>query len=237
MRSSQIAELNVRIAGGSDREGGGTGPVVVLLHGYGAPGDDLVSLHRALRVPSDVRFVFPEAPLAPSDLAAYGGRAWWPLDMVALQQACAEGREHERVLAEPAGMAQARAQVLALLDGVEREFGVTGSQIVLGGFSQGAMLSCDVALHSERALAGLALLSASLLNRDVWRANMPKRKQLPVLQTHGLRDPLLSHALAVELRDLLRQAGVQVEWLEFNGGHELPSPVLEALAGFIAKVT
>ncbi|MDR4500552.1 MAG: hypothetical protein MRJ96_03745 [Nitrospirales bacterium] len=43
MKERTIAGLQVRIAGGNDREGGGTGPVVVLLHGFGAPGDDLVA--------------------------------------------------------------------------------------------------------------------------------------------------------------------------------------------------
>jgi phospholipase/carboxylesterase len=237
MRISRIADLNVRITGGTDREGGGAGPVVVLLHGYGAPGDDLVPLQRVLQVSRDVRFVFPEAPLTPPELAAYGGRAWWPIDMIALQRARAEGRERDRTSGEPEGITQAREQVIALLDGVERELGVSGDKIVLGGFSQGAMLSCDVALRSERPLAGLALLSATLLSKDIWRAGMTNRKSLPVLQTHGRVDAVLSHELAVQLRDLLRDEGLQVEWLEFNGGHELPSSVLEALSRFITKVT
>ena len=63
MRMERWADLQVRIAGGNDRDGGGSGPVVVLMHGYGAPGDDLVALQRVLTVPRDVRFVFPEAPL------------------------------------------------------------------------------------------------------------------------------------------------------------------------------
>jgi phospholipase/carboxylesterase len=237
MRTQRIADLTVRIAGGSDREGGGTGPAVVLLHGYGAPGDDLVPLYRVLDVPREVRFVFPEAPLMPSDLAAYGGRAWWPIDTIALQAAIAQGREHERSSMTPAGLAEARDQVVLLLGQLENELGITGERIVLGGFSQGAMLACDVALRSERALAGLALLSSTLLCQDDWQLLMAARKQLPVLQTHGLRDPLLSHASAVKLRELWRAAGAEVEWLEFPGGHELPDPVLQALARFIRKHT
>lgn len=64
MREETFGSLRVRITGGADREGGGDGPAIVLLHGFGAPGHDLVGLWRTLRVPEGTRFVFPEAPLS-----------------------------------------------------------------------------------------------------------------------------------------------------------------------------
>jgi phospholipase/carboxylesterase len=63
MRDETYGGLRVRVTGGRDRRGGGDGPLVVLMHGFGAPGDDLVPLARGLDVPSEVRFAFPEAPL------------------------------------------------------------------------------------------------------------------------------------------------------------------------------
>jgi phospholipase/carboxylesterase len=233
MRQARIADLDVWVAGGVDREGGGDGPVVVLLHGFGAPGDDLVSLWRVIDLPREVRFVFPAAPLQPPEFAAYGGRAWWPIDTLAMQQAVASGRMRDRSRELPAGMPAARAQVLALLEGIEHALDVRGPRLVLGGFSQGAMLACDVALNSKRELAGLVLLSATLLCRDVWQARMPARSELPIFQSHGRTDPLLPYALAVELRELLRGAGCRVDWVEFDGGHEIPSAVLQALGPFL----
>jgi phospholipase/carboxylesterase len=231
-----MADLQVQIAGGSDREGGGSGPVVVLLHGFGARGDDLASLHRVLDVPREVRFVFPEAPLAPPELASSGGRAWWPADTLRMQHAITPGTTRDRTRETPAGMAEARQHALALLEAVERELGVRGDQIVLGGFSQGAMLSLDVALRSERSLAGLVLLSTTLLCRAEWQPLMARRRGLPVLIAHGRQDPLLSFAIAGDLRDLLRAAGCAVEWHEFNGGHEVPMFVLQAVASFVRAV-
>jgi phospholipase/carboxylesterase len=229
VQTTKLADLNVRITGGTDREGAGDGPVVVLLHGFGAPGDDLVALWRVLSVPREVRFVFPEAPLAPRELG--GGRAWWPLDLMALQARRDRSRE------EPAGLEAARDHVIALLDAVEQRFGVRGDQIVLGGFSQGAMLSCDVALRTDRALAGLGLLSSTLLCRHIWEPRMPSRKGLPIFQSHGRRDELLQFDAAVTLRDLLRAAGCEVDWAEFNGGHEVPQSALDGLAKLISKAT
>src|ERR1700722_17433307 len=107
MREAVLGGLRVRITGGTDRDGGGNGPVVVLLHGFGAPGDDLVSLWRTPRVPAATRFIFPEAPreLGPGYM---GGRAWWMIDMARLQQAIARGdaRDSDEV---PAGLDAARA--------------------------------------------------------------------------------------------------------------------------------
>jgi phospholipase/carboxylesterase len=232
----RFADLNVRVVGGIDGEGGGTGPLVVLLHGYGAPGDDLVPLQQVLDVPSEVRFAFPEASLSPPELAMYGGRAWWQIDVMALQRAAAAGRARDRMQETPVGLPEARQQVDAMLDALTSELEVPADQLILGGFSQGAMLALDVALHSSRPLAGLILLSTTFLNRDVWQPLMAARMSVPVLQTHGTQDPLLRFDIAVELRDVLQAAGSKVEWIEFRGGHELPRSVLEAVGRFIRAV-
>jgi phospholipase/carboxylesterase len=231
-----MGELNVFLTGGSDREGGGDGPVVVLLHGFGAPGSDLVALWRVLDVPREVRFVFPEAPLAPPEFGDFGGRAWWMIDVAAMQLAAARGEQRDRSNERPPGLDRARDQLNGLLDVVEQELGVGGESIVLGGFSQGAMLSCDLALRSERKLGALALLSTTLLCRDEWVPRMPARAELPMLQVHGRNDGLLPFAAAVELRDLLRASGCsKLDWVEFNGAHEVPSAALDGLAKLIRR--
>lgn len=237
MRTLQVAGSTVRLAGGTDREGGGVGPLVVLVHGYGAPGDDLVPLYRVLDVGRAVRFAFPEAPLSLPELAAFGGRAWWAIDMAALQLAAAQGRAHERTFETPPGLEPAREQLGRVLDELERELQVPEGQLVLGGFSQGAMLACDLALHGSRKLAGLILLSATLVHRQVWQPLMAARAGLPVLQTHGSSDPLLQHSIALELRDMMIGAGLDVEWRQFHGGHEIPPDVMDAIARFVRRVT
>ena len=89
MQERTFGGLRVRLAGGTDREGGGDGPLVVLMHGFGAPGTDLVGLWRMLDVPGNVRFAFPEAPNEVPGLP--GARAWWMLDLARAEQAMAEG--------------------------------------------------------------------------------------------------------------------------------------------------
>jgi phospholipase/carboxylesterase len=233
MHRQQFGELKAIVTGGSDGRGGGDGPVVVLLHGYGAPGEDLVDLGRMLHVPKAVRFVFPEAPTALDD--GYG-RAWWPLDL-ALFERRARGEVIDRSDDLPALLPRVRAQLTDFLSAMQTALGVGSEQIILGGFSQGSMLACDVALHSAARPLGLVLLSSTLIARATWQPLATRLAGLPVLQTHGTRDPLLAHSDAERLRDLLREGGAQLEFVSFDGGHELPPVALAALGKFISSLT
>ena len=231
MYIESLGGLAAHIVGGAARDGRGTGPVVILLHGFGAPSDDLVALQKMIRVPDEVRFVFPAAPLSLTD-ELQEGRAWWMLDMEQISHDIATGHERD-VSAVPQGLSEARASLITLLDELEQQWHISSEQIILGGFSQGAMLSCDTVLRTERPFAGLILLSGSLIANEEWVPLMAKRKGLPVFQSHGTNDPLLSFQTAGTLRDLLKEHGLSLDWHEFHGGHEIPFFVLERLGKFL----
>jgi phospholipase/carboxylesterase len=235
MREERLGGLWTRITGGTDGKGGGHGPLVLLLHGFGAPGDDLLSLADELDVPTGTRFVIPEGPLTlsfgPSD-----ARAWWLIDMARIAADRAAGRIRDLSNEIPRGLAPARETMLAFLKEVERTFGADPRKTVLGGFSQGAMLSCDVMLQSDHPYAGLVQLSGNLLAQQIWGPLMPKRKGMPVFQSHGMQDEILPYVGAERLRDTLSQSGLAVEWHRFRGGHEIPEPVLQRLGVFLTKV-
>lgn len=227
-----LGELVVHMAGGTDREGGGSGPVVVLLHGFGAPGTDLVPLFRQLSVGADVRFVFPEAPIA-LDPGYGAGRAWWMIDLARLQRAVATGERGNLVSEVPEGLPGTREMIFGMLDALEREHSAPRSRVILGGFSQGAMLATDVALRDTEPPAGLVVLSGSLICEPEWTALLPRRKGLRVLQSHGRADPILPIGIARELRDLFAAAGLPSQWIEFSGGHGIPNQVVEAMNRFV----
>jgi len=211
----------------------------VLLHGYGAPGEDLVPLARQLEVVPAVRFAFPAAPLPlepglPPDAT---GRAWWQLDMVELQRAVMLGDYEALTKRVPAGLTEARGQVQALLAALQAEHQVTPDKLVLGGFSQGAMLATDVVLREAVLPAGLVILSGSLICADDWTPRFVRLSGLPVLQSHGRQDPILSYVLAETLRDKLQAAGAKLQFYPFNGGHGIPGGAVEALAQLMNGVT
>ena len=206
--------------------------IVVLLHGFGAPGDDLVALADYLGAPK-VGWAFPEAPLELGGM--YGdARAWWMIDLARFEQQAARGQLMDRLGEVPDGLAPARDAVTGMLAALATETGVPDERVILGGFSQGAMLSLDVLLHSARAFAGAILMSGTFIAEPLWSPRMAARAGLPVLMSHGQQDPLLPFGASELLRDRLRAAGLEVEWLPFAGGHAIPPQVLAA-AGLLIR--
>jgi phospholipase/carboxylesterase len=199
---------------------------IVLLHGFGAPGDDLVGLADYIDAPEGTRFVFPPAPLEPPQLA--GGRAWWMLDLERIERALATGQPRDLTDEDPVGLPDARKHVTALVAPL-------GEPLVLGGFSQGAMVACDVALHLPKPPTALVLLSGAPVGLARWKPLLPKLAGVPVFQSHGQKDALLSYTAAERLRDELVAAGAKVEWVPFAGGHEIPPTVLDKLGAFLRK--
>ena len=171
MRTERIAGLDVVLAGGADGAGGGTGPAVVLMHGFGTPADDLVPLSRVLDLPREMRFVFPAGPTYLPGHA--GGRAWWLIDIEHLNRVLRGKQSPQRTRQVPAGLPEARARVIALLDELPGRLEIPDGKLVLGGFSQGAMLACDVVAHADHALAGLVLLSGTLFAEEQWAHAWP----------------------------------------------------------------
>ena len=204
--------------------------IVILLHGWGAPGDDLVSLGEVLSAPGRL-WVFPEAPL----VSQGGGRAWWHLDLPRMLAAREQGQERDMRQETPVGLSEARTQMTALVAEVTRRAGVAPGAVWVGGFSQGAMLATDAALASPAAVAGLVILSGSLVAEPIWTARLQAIPPgFPIFMSHGRGDPVLPFRFAEALRDHAQAAHHAVTWVPFNGGHELPPLVLTSLSAFLA---
>jgi phospholipase/carboxylesterase len=203
--------------------------IVILLHGWGAPGDDLVPLGEALSAPGRM-FVFPEAPL----VSPGGGRAWWHLDVTRIQAAREQGQKRDLRAEQPDGLAEVSAQVRKMLDDLKQR--APDATFIIGGFSQGAMLATDVMLTSSGSLAGLVVMSGTLVNEAIWAPAFKKvRTGFPVFMSHGRGDPILPFELAEALRDHAQTSEHAVTWLPFEGGHEIPMPVLARLRNFLGS--
>jgi phospholipase/carboxylesterase len=233
MKVAKLGPLTARITGGTDRQGSGSGPVVILLHGFGAPGDDLVSLGGAIRAPQHTRFVFPQAPVALGP-EYMGGRAWWWIDLNERILRRARGEDHTDEV--PEGLADARAKIVELLGEVDKTLGPPPGALVLGGFSQGAMLSLDVALHTTTPLAGLVLMSGTHIAAREWAPRFESRRGLPVFMSHGTLDELLPYAISESLKDTLVANGLPVNWVTFQGGHGIAPNVVEGVSAFLRRI-
>lgn len=221
-------------------EGAVPSRLVVLCHGYGAPGDDLVALAgEALRLSAGgtgpTRFLFPHAPNPLEDFPHGDARAWWAINIERLVAAqSGDVATLERLREDvPEGLPKARRALMALVDEALRQTRLPTSKLILGGFSQGAMLTTDVALRLDEAPAGLVVMSGTVICESEWRKRAPQRAGLRVLQSHGRFDPLLPFGEAERLRQIFTAAGMKTEWVPFDGVHTITGEVVRRLAAFI----
>ncbi|MDG2389025.1 MAG: hypothetical protein P8M30_06870 [Planctomycetaceae bacterium] len=214
--------------------------VVVMCHGFGAPGDDLVGLGPEMISQLDqadgLRFYFPQAPLSLLEMGIPGGRAWWMLDLEMLALA-AEGKlERDQRDDTPEGLVSAREQLAETVAEIQKETGLPMSRIVLGGFSQGSMVTADLALLGSEAPAALVIYSGTLLCQEQWKRAASTRESLFVLQSHGRQDPILPFRVAEDLRDLLSESGCDVQFLPFDGPHTIPQITFEETINLLSRL-
>lgn len=210
---------------------------LVLLHGFGAPGTDLVGLERAITTNVPTRFIYLQAPhTLDGQTGPHAGRAWWHIDMMALHIARMTGALEELAGHKPDGLDEARHLLGEALTALESELGLEFERTVLGGFSQGAMLSCDYSLRCQSPPEALLQLSGTVLCESEWLPLMRERAGLKVFQSHAPDDMVLPFALAERHRDNLLRAGAEVEFVAFRGGHGISPLVLNRLSEFLARL-
>ena len=237
--SSIAGELEVHVV---QAEAAARPPLLVVFnHGYAASGEDLVPyvpelLEREPRL-APVRFAFPAGTLS-LGMAAWGdARAWWPLDWMKLStlSRSPEGRQELRNEV-PEGLGSARRKLQGCIEALLAGTGLPPERVVLGGFSQGAMLATDLALSWEQRPAALVALSSVLLAAEKWRALAPRRAGLPVIQSHGRQDPILPYSEGEALRDFLTAAGLAVEFIPFDGPHTVHPDALDRVARLLGSL-
>lgn len=190
---------------------------VILFHGYGADAYDLQSLSEVLTPGLVSNWLFPQGPLEVPIGPGWSGRAWWNIDLAALQQRQAQGGG-EMSQEKPEGLMRARAQAMEMIQALN----VDWSKIILGGFSQGAMLATDIFLHAPTTPKGLLLFSGALINKQEWKPLVSQRKGSRFFICHGTQDAIIPHRSAQQLETLLNAEGMKGGLFSFQGGHEIP---------------
>lgn len=167
--------------------------IVLLLHGFGSSGTDLISFvpHWQHALP-DALFLAPHAP----QRAIFGaGYQWWALNAFSPQ-------------ALAAGAASAAGALDALIDRKLAQYGLTERELALVGFSQGTMMALHVGLRRPRAVAGIVGYSGMFTGgRDLAHQIVTKP---PVLLIHGSADRVVPVAALHDAEATLRRVGVEV---------------------------
>jgi phospholipase/carboxylesterase len=201
--------------------GGAPQAMVILLHGYGSNGQDLIGLapYWQAALPHVV-FLSPNAP-QPCP-GAPGGYQWWPLSDLSA--------------AGPAAGARSAAPVLnAYIDAQLAHYGLADDKLALVGFSQGAMMALQVAPRREKALAGVIGYSGMLSDGDTLARET--RSKPPMLLVHGDADPVVPFAALAQAQAALTPLGFEVAThVSPRLGHSIDEAGLRQGEAFLRRV-
>ncbi len=204
---------------------------ILLCHGFGAPGNDLADIGAYLlqhnsHVAATSCFIFPAAPIDLASAGMPGGRAWWPINMAQLA-AMHETRDFQQLTGiAPPGMDAATDQLHRAMLHMQQQWNCDVSRFIVGGFSQGAMVTTNLTLTRQLRVAQLCIFSGTLLNSTEWSELAKSHPGLNVLMSHGNEDQILPIEAAELLRDMLQETGHAVDYLEFPGPHTIPQEIL-----------
>jgi phospholipase/carboxylesterase len=213
----------LKIVNGSSLQplsGGAPKQIVLLLHGYGSNGADMISLapHWRQELP-DALFLAPNAPQQCRGVAS--GFQWWELAQFTPQ-------------ALAAGAAAAAPAIDAFITRKLEQYGLSEADLALVGFSQGTMMALQIGLRREPQVAAIVGYSGTLTGTAELSGQSIAKP--PVLLIHGSADPIVPvsalHAAEVELRRL----GVDVATHVSPGlGHSVDPDGLRLGRDFVVK--
>ena len=202
---------------------------VIMLHGFGADMNDLAPLHNYLDPDGRFNWIFPQGILAVPIGPHTTGRAWFPIRMADIEAAAMRGEVVDFAEVFPDGMAEAERRIKSLISSLR----INCSDLIIGGFSQGAMMTCQVALTLPDDVRAMILFSGNCVNIKAWEASATRHKAIPFIQSHGLEDPILGFKHAERLHSMLTRSGLKGQFLPFKGFHEIPLPVIRETAKFL----
>jgi phospholipase/carboxylesterase len=201
--------------------GGPARRLVVLLHGYGADGNDLLDIARLFSpLLPDAAFVSPHAPEPCAE--APMGRQWFPLAL---------GDPHSYVR----GVQHAAPALHAFVDAELARLALGDRDLALVGFSQGTMMALEVGLRRRGPIAGIVGYSGHLAGPE--RLAEPGVKRVPILLVHGDADPVIPVLALHAAVQALGAAGFLVEWHVSRGlQHGIDEDGLRLGADFLRRV-
>lgn len=209
-----------------DARSGRAKQLVVILHGFGADGRDLISLGQQWgQFLPDAAFVAPDAHESCEHMPS--GRQWFRLS---------DRNPHERW----SGACAAAPILDAFIDEELARHSLPGSQLALVGFSQGAMMALHVGLRRRVAPAGILSYSGLLVGPEKLAADLKDRPTdqpaPPMFLIHGTADDVIPPEALFASAQAVSAAGAACQWRLSPGlGHNIDGAGLAHGALFLTS--
>lgn len=198
---------------------------IIWLHGLGADGSDFVPIIPELKLPEilGIRFIFPHAPIRPITINnGYEMRAWYDISSLAF-----DGQIDE------SGILYATHLIEQLIT-KEIDRGIATKDILLAGFSQGAVIALTTGLRFTQSLAGIIALSGYLPLADKLIAQAsPVNRHIPIFLAHGSEDAVVPYALGKNAYVTLKQYHYPVSWHSYPMPHSVCAAEMTDLSQWI----
>ena len=204
--------------------GGAPKQAVVLLHGYGSDGNDLIGLAPHWQgVLPDAVFISPNAPEPCRQLAS--GFQWFDVSF-----------EGDRLARRQEGVVQARPVLVEFLNDLWSQSGLGPENTILAGFSQGAMMALHTGLSLDRPLMGIIAFSGAFLPPEGFGSG--EFAKPPVCLVHGDMDDVVDPEHSADADVALRLAGYDVHYHVSPGvGHGISPDGLAFATAFIEQAS
>ena len=195
-------------------------PMVILLHGFGAHMGDLASLAPAID-PVGYVYIFPNAPI-PFEIGPGATGYGWTYP-----------RRIPQELRRADDVDSVVDMLATLVDEVTEHYATEPGQIILGGFSQGGMMTYRYGLPNPDKFKGLVALSAVAPEEDTMRERLPADRSQPIFVAHGTSDMVIEVQMARDTREFLQTEGYSPVYHEYAMAHEISQQTLTDLAGWL----
>ena len=195
-------------------------PMIILLHGFGAHMGDLAGLAPAIDATGYV-YIFPNAPI-PFDMGAGAAGYGWTYPR-SIPQELRRADDVDSVV----------DMLATLVDEVTAQYATDPGLVILGGFSQGGMMTYRYGLPNPDKFKGLVVLSGVAPDADTMSERLPKDRSQPIFVAHGTADMMIAVQMARDTREFLQAEGYAPVYREYDMGHEISQQTLTDVAEWI----
>ena len=190
-------------------------PTILALHGRGSNESDLIGLAQYL--PQKFLWISPRGsfPLGPDSYE------WFQITQI--------GKP------DPIRLTNALNTIDTFIDEAIANYLVDKNQLYLLGFSQGSIMSMSYALTKPQRVAGVIAQSGYIPHESGLQIDEAGIKNKPFILTHGIQDPMLPVDWARRSRDTLQKLGTNLEYHEFNMGHNVSEESLAVINTWLER--